>query len=389
MRRITYVVLLAFLIALIPGSILVSASETKPPIPVHIADRDFISAGSFDCWLHADGKTWQDTDFDGEREVPGDGKTQYCIFTFSIPEDLKAQYDNVTYKIIPFHSEMSDSEMQTLFDRAGGFAGSTHPDYTLPACSTYDKFEKEILEYRPDNYKIKDGTTDTTEFLFPEDPERALNVKKDWQLPLVQGRRALMPALVEFWGTPKKQEPPKPKEPQKKGCVEQPSVTNTWEELYEWQVYHPGTCTDEEGNEYDCSYWEDKSAIVTYTETLSATLTVNTKQGIATDPKRPKESDRESRGSWEIIPWARKNGLNPNEVTRAGYGFEVKVETEYTNDWENKVPAGASPKGGKFNGPNSVEVEFYDTKGNFVLRKSLTPTRGKIDSQNVTWELPS
>ena len=58
MRRIAYVVLLAFLIALIPGSILVSASETKPPIPVHIADRDFISVGSFDCWLHADGKTW-------------------------------------------------------------------------------------------------------------------------------------------------------------------------------------------------------------------------------------------------------------------------------------------------------------------------------------------
>lgn len=111
MRKIAYIVLLALLIALIPGSLLVFASENNSSKPIHFADRDVIVVGSFDCWLHADGKTWQDTDHDGIRDVPGDGKVKECRIVVSIPEDLKAQYDNVTYKIIPFHSEMSDSEM--------------------------------------------------------------------------------------------------------------------------------------------------------------------------------------------------------------------------------------------------------------------------------------
>ncbi|MGB3972765.1 MAG: hypothetical protein WBL58_01200, partial [Peptococcia bacterium] len=110
--------------------------------------------------------------------------------------------------------------------------------------------------------------------------------------------------------------------------------------------------------------------------------------GIPTDPKRPKESDRESRGSWEIIPYAKKKGLDPNEVTRAGYGFEVKVETSYFNDWESKVPEGAKPHGGKSSGPTEVTVELYNTKGRFVEKVKLVPTKGEAGDNDITWELP-
>ena len=182
------------------------------------------------------------------------------------------------------------------------------------------------------------------------------------------------------------EQPLTPKEPVSLPCAEKPSITNTWEELYEWEVYHPATCsgTDEKGNpyDYDCSWTEYKSEIVTYQETLSAMLTVNTKQGIA-------GGGRESRGAWEIIPYAKKKGLDPNEVTRSGYGFEVKIVTAYDNDWESKVPGGASPHGGTFRGPDEAAADFYDTKGRFVERTKLVPTKGQAGDRNITWELPS
>jgi hypothetical protein len=87
--------------------------------------------------------------------------------------------------------------------------------------------------------------------------------------------------------------------------------------------------------DYTEPIWD--SSTIKYTESLGQTVEVNTKQGLSTGPKNRKPSDRESRGSWEIIPWADKHNLNPNEVTRAGYGIEVKVTTNYTTDWENKV----------------------------------------------------
>ena len=71
--------------------------------------------------------------------------------------------------------------------------------------------------------------------------------------------------------------------------------------------------------DYSRPKWEDVT--VTYQESLSANVSVNTKQGILTDPKNPKESDRESRGSWSIIPYAQEHGLNPNEITKSRLWF--------------------------------------------------------------------
>lgn len=125
---------------------------------------------------------------------------------------------------------------------------------------------------------------------------------------------------------------------------------------------------------------------VNYSESLKMSATVNTKQGIPTDLDHPKESDRESRGSWEIIPWSKKNGKNPNEVTRAGYGFELNVDINYTTDWETKVPKGLSNTakkiGGTYTGPDKVTAYIRNVQGALVGTKNLqlisgTKNKGK------------
>ena len=174
----------------------------------------------------------------------------------------------------------------------------------------------------------------------------------------------------------------------KPDCEFTSKLNGSWEETYSWQVYHPETCTDKNGKQSDCSWIENVSETVGYTESLTAALTVNSKQGIPTDRDNPRESDRESRGSWEIIPYAQANGLDPNEITRAGYGFEVKVKTTYRTDWETKVPGPASPHGGIYRGPYKVTAQFYDTSMRQVDEIELEATNGQPGDTDITWEIP-
>jgi len=179
----------------------------------------------------------------------------------------------------------------------------------------------------------------------------------------------------------------------------------SWEVTYPIITgYHkkrkPYDIKDAEGNIIDTGYrtvtdysrpkWKDVP--ITYDESLSAKVSVNTKQGVPTDPKNPKESDRESRGSWSIIPYAQEQGLNPNEITKAGYGFEVTVETTYQNDWETKVPDGledtARPIGGSYSGPTAVIAEFYDTSNHFVREVAMERIAGPSGKGTATWALP-
>ncbi|WP_338709193.1 CARDB domain-containing protein [Paenibacillus amylolyticus] len=140
--------------------------------------------------------------------------------------------------------------------------------------------------------------------------------------------------------------------------------------------------------DYSDPIWENRN--VTYQEKLNISSEVDTKQNIATDLKKPKESDRESRGSWEIIPYASKKGLDAKKITRAGYGFEVKVKTSYTTDWETKVPKGlentAKPIGGTYSGPKTMTASIYNTKGQLVKTIQMEKTSGNDNS--ATWELP-
>lgn len=134
--------------------------------------------------------------------------------------------------------------------------------------------------------------------------------------------------------------------------------------------------------------WEYKR--VTYNESLQMSAEVNTKQGITTDPNNPKASDNESRGSWEIIPWSKKNGKNPNAVTRAGYGFELNVTTTYDTNWETKVPHGyestAKKIGGTYHGPTKVVAVIYNTKGKKVDTVEMEQITG--DKDQATWVFP-
>jgi len=174
----------------------------------------------------------------------------------------------------------------------------------------------------------------------------------------------------------------------KPDCIFASKYGENWDETYTWQIRHSDTCTGKDGQEYDCSWTEICSETVAYSESLEAILTVNTKQGIPTDRQNPRESDRESRGSWEIIPYARANGLDPNEVTRAGYGFEVKVQTTYKTDWETKVPGPADPHGGAYRGPYKVLAQFYDTTMTEVEEIELEATSGQPGDRVITWEIP-
>lgn len=173
--------------------------------------------------------------------------------------------------------------------------------------------------------------------------------------------------------------PPIPDVP---GCQNAPSVEYSWPVVYSWEVEHSSSWTDPVTGESGTDYWtETVYETVEYNERLTAALTVNTKQGIAA-------STWESRGSWEIIPWAKARGLDPNEVTRAGYGIEVKVVTTYWTDYETKVPGPASPHGGSFGGPTAVQASFYNTAGQHVQTVNLVPTSGSAGGKNITWELP-
>ncbi len=171
----------------------------------------------------------------------------------------------------------------------------------------------------------------------------------------------------------------------KKTCIQ----SSTWTEGY-WII----TSYNEDGS----ANWDKVN--VNFSESLAATVKMDTKQDIETDPKHPKESDRESRGSWEIIPWAEEQGLIASKVTRAGYGFELEVETTYSTDFEDpdRVPKGkggtAVPIGGVLWGPRSVSVEFWDTNNRSVGIVNLVPISGDptIGISNgkkvVKWGLP-
>jgi len=140
--------------------------------------------------------------------------------------------------------------------------------------------------------------------------------------------------------------------------------------------------------DYSDPIWENRN--VQYQENLKVTAEVNTRQGVKTDLAHPKESDRDSRGSWEIIPYANKSGKNANAITRAGYGIELKVQTVYTTDWETKVPIGlegtAWALGGHYYGPDVLYATFYDSKWKFERKVQLEKTSGNRNM--ATWELP-
>lgn len=358
--------------------------ETQEEI---IAER--IDVGYFEVWLHADGTTWQDTDYDGKRDKPfipkeGDNPkpTPEYIRTYTFEaqpyEQWEDEYENIRAEA---DLEWFDTMTEEKYTALGG-AGKVDIEGNYKALN-YKAFNQLVLRKIPQGYKLISGL-ESQLYLF--DKEFAENIKRDWQKELVQGWRWYLPVHLTFYGTPKVQEPPEPpivEPPKSMPCQEKREITRTWEELYSWKITRHKTKTDPKTGKKKHKTWtETRYATPTYTETFSADLTLNTKQG---DP----EDSRESRGAWEIIPWSNNHRLDPNKVTRSGYGFEVKVVTKYTNDWESHVPAKATPHGGTYHGPTKCIAEFFNNKGHCVQRKELVPSQGKAGEYNIIWELPA
>lgn len=348
-----------------------------------------IDVGYFEVWLHADGTTWQDTDYDGKLDKP------YIPQEGDKPEPIPEYIRNYTFEAQPYDEweeeykdirveadlEWFDAMTEEKYTALGG-AGKVDIEGNYEVLD-YKGFKQLVLRRLPYGYKL---TSNLESQLYLFDKEVAENIKRDWQKKLVQGWRWYLPVHLTFYGTPKIQEPPEPPvvaPPMAMPCQEKQEITRTWEELYSWKITRHRTYRSKKTGKKRTKTWtETRYATPTYTETLSADLTLNTKQG---DP----EGGRESRGSWEIIPWAKNYRLDPNKVTRSGYGFEVKVVTKYTNDWECHVPAKASPHGGTYQGPTKCIAEFYDNKGHCVNRAELVPSKGKAGDNNITWELPA
>lgn len=149
-------------------------------------------------------------------------------------------------------------------------------------------------------------------------------------------------------------------------------------------------CVTVSWTDYSSPIWAWQEVV--YWEKLEAKVEIRTGQGEETNPFLPKTTDQAHRGAWEIIPYARTRGLDPERVTRAGYGFALKVTTKYQSDWENKIPVGpygpAIPVGGNYSGPKKVWVDFYDTRGAFVRTTALERTGGSLGQGEAYWELP-
>lgn len=171
--------------------------------------------------------------------------------------------------------------------------------------------------------------------------------------------------------------------------------TVTYAVLAGYQTRSRTTChTTAEGTSCSTSSYTDYNSPiynyveVPYQESLSAHITLYTGQGRLPDPARPAPEDQESRGAWEIIPYARKKGWDPNQVTRAGAGFTFQVETVYQTDWETKIPAKAEAIGGVLTGPDKVTAELYDTRGTLVKTVALQKTQDYQKTGRSLWQLP-
>ena len=168
----------------------------------------------------------------------------------------------------------------------------------------------------------------------------------------------------------------------KPDCLFMNLCENEWLETYSWRVSYDCSYFDENGVYHPSTCWRTRTETVNYRESLEVILEINTKQG--------EDRGRESRGYWEIYPATQRGGKfygrDPNQITRSGYGFEVVVKTIYWTDWETKVPRAARAKGGSFEGPGEVVVQFHD-RGEIIRLEPVEKRQGK-DREITVWKLP-
>lgn len=149
-----------------------------------------VDAGYFDIWRHADGITWQDTDYDGIRDEPGQEKTVELYII--IPQEYYDNFKDIRFAVITNFG-------QTEYDTAGGYIDYANDGINL----SFSQYEKQIIKYTPSNYYHISGKK--VHLKLEGNYE---NITKTWQGRLVSGRRYYLPFIVKFYGKPKNPPPP-------------------------------------------------------------------------------------------------------------------------------------------------------------------------------------
>jgi hypothetical protein len=157
-----------------------------------------VDAGYFDIWRHADGKTWQDTDGDGVRDMPGQEKITDLYIV--IPEEYRRDYRDIRYEVVT-------SFGREEYEAAGGYIDWSEGGRIYGFGEYYDK----IIKYTPDQYYLVSGNKVHLKLNGPEGV--ALKIKKSWQGKLVEGWRYYLPFIVYFYGVPKNPPPLDPPNP--------------------------------------------------------------------------------------------------------------------------------------------------------------------------------
>lgn len=166
-KLIVVALLVALAVLIVPAPpALEASSEVRIKTQVRVA--------SWDIWLHADGKTWQETG------APGDRRS----YTFDVAAPEVRGYTNLRH-------EMVVGVTEEQFMAAGGRAG--YP----PDEAGWTKFGEKILQRIPDNYRLI-GKNQVGFTLSPL--SHAERIKKKWQAEEVEGWRFYLPAFVTWYG---------------------------------------------------------------------------------------------------------------------------------------------------------------------------------------------
>ncbi|MGI6588572.1 MAG: CARDB domain-containing protein [Peptococcia bacterium] len=201
-KRVFWLGVLTFLFFSLP----VWAQEV--PEEVFLGER--IDVGCFNIWLHADGRTWQNTDGQPGPEEPYAGTDldndpqkekylRYVTFQAEPNQEWEKSYENI-------RAEASVDWFKTFtkedYEVAGG-AGKASKDGQEYVSLEYDLFFPQVWERRPHSYQLAPEISPLTVKFYLHDKRQAEDVKQEDQLELVEGWRWYLPVHLKFYGVPK------------------------------------------------------------------------------------------------------------------------------------------------------------------------------------------
>lgn len=207
MKKFIYILVLFYLFISFP-----TLAQESPELPVQEENQEVlicerIDVGCFNIWLHADGKTWQNTDGIPGAEEPYEGldidndpsKQKYfrfCTFLAEPNEEWKKKYDKIRVEASVDWFETFTQEDYLAAGR-GGKASKDGKEYEP---LDYDLFIKEVWGKRPYGYELVPHFTKPTVKFFLHNKKYADDIKQEGQANMVEGRGGTCPFILSFTG---------------------------------------------------------------------------------------------------------------------------------------------------------------------------------------------